>query len=85
MRFEPMPSPLPGMRLWGAKTGGYQFVISHEDGATLKPADREEWVGYTASFKDPSATKPVRLGRWQSLASAEDACRRAWRQIRSSS
>lgn len=85
MRFEPIPSPLPGMRMWGATVGQFHFVITHEDGATLKPEDRAAWVGYTASYKsyENRHAPAVRIdGLWQSLTAAEQACRDAWRQLK---
>lgn len=83
MRFDPLPSPLPGARLWSAKTGGYIFVIMHEDGTQLVPEDRAEWTGYTATYTNPKIKGPVRIdGLWQSFAAAEQACRDTWRQLR---
>ncbi len=85
MRFEQIPSPLPGMRLWGASMGRYNFVISHEDGKNLRPEDRAEWTGYTASYKPYEGRdhKAVRLdGRWQRFVDAEQACWAAWKQLR---
>lgn len=84
MRFDQLPSPVPGMRAWGADVGEYHFVISHEDGEHLKPQDRAEWVGYTASYKSRAGrnASAVRIdGLWQSFTAAEQACRDAWRQL----
>ena len=85
MQFGKLPSPFPGMRLWGAVVGRFHFVISLEDGTKLRPEDREEWIGYTASYKSYEGRNalPVRIdGRWQTFTEAEQACRDAWRQLR---
>lgn len=78
MIFKEFPSPLQGMRVWGADAGECHFIITHEDGTTLKSdADRKKWVGYTASFKlSPLRDhQPTRItGLWQSFAEAEAAC-----------
>jgi hypothetical protein len=78
---------VPGMRAWGAVASRHQFVISHEDGTQLRPEDRSEWTGYTASYKSVDHTRQaaVRLdGRWETFAEAERACREALRQLRNS-
>lgn len=85
MRFEPLPQFVPGMSAWGWKSGAFQFVITHEDGQTLRPEDRSEWVGYTASYKDTSKAKPFtnRIGGvFASFTEAENACVSEWRRLR---
>ena len=32
MRFEPLPAVFPGQQMWGAKSGGYSFIILSDDG-----------------------------------------------------
>lgn len=84
-----MPSPLPGMRAWAASDGGYNFVITHEDGSSLRAnADRKAWVGYTASYKCFRGRKlpAVRIdGLWQSFEAAEQACKSSLRQMKQKS
>lgn len=73
------------MTIWAADVGRYHFVISHENGTNLKPEDRAEWVGYTASFKSYEGREqpPVRIdGRWDVFTAAEAACVARWRQLR---
>lgn len=73
------------MEIWGADMGGYHFVISYEDGSQLRPEDRAEWTGYTASFKSLKGRhgQAVRIdGLWKSRAEAERACQAVWRQLR---
>jgi len=87
MRFaEIFSSALPpGMRSWVCDMGNYHFVITHEDGTSLRPEDRAEWVGYTASWKSYSGRNAasVRIdGRWQTFTACEAACHEAWRQLR---
>lgn len=79
MRFSEISLSLipPGMRSWVADEGDYHFVIAHEDGATLTPQDRAEWVGFTASWKSYEGRdgEPIRVdGRWGTLAEAAAAC-----------
>ena len=85
MIFEPLPSVVPGMRYWGAVMGRFHFVITHEDGSNLKPEDRSEWVGFTASYKsyENRMAPAVRIdGRWQSLTAAMQACVDAYCQLK---
>lgn len=85
MRFDEMPPIVSGMRSWGANVGGLTFVISHEDGAHLRPEDREAWTGYTASYRDRTARRPTTIridGRWERFVDAEKACRDTWRSLR---
>lgn len=85
LRFTQLPLRLRGMRAWGADAGLFHFVISHEDGTQLRPEDRAEWVGYTASYKSflGRNVEPVRIdGLWKSFAEAERACEDALKQLR---
>lgn len=88
MKFRELPSAVPGMRCWGADVGRYHFVITFEDGHNLRPGDRAEWVGYSASFKSYEGRNKdaVRIdGMWQSFVAAEEACRQTWRHLRAPS
>ena len=84
MHFDELPSPVPGMRLWGAKVGKHHFVITHEDGQNCRPGNHAEWVGYTASLSiEGHSAEATRIeGLWQSFTAAEKACQDAWRQLR---
>jgi hypothetical protein len=85
LRFEALPSVLPGMRAWGADADLFHFVISFEDGTQLRPGDRAEWVGYSASYKSHLGRNAaaVRIdGLWRTFAEAERACSDALAQLR---
>lgn len=85
MNWKELPSPFPGMRVWGVDCGNFHFVISHEDGTQLKPQDKLEWTGYTASYKSYKGrnAQAIRIdGLWQTKAEAEQACLKAWKQLR---
>ena len=85
MHFEETLSVLPGMRCWAANCGRYHFVITHEDGASLRGSAKFAWTGYTASYKSlgNSYSPAVRIdGLWQSFKAAEKARADCWRQLR---
>ena len=85
MHFVELPSPLSGMRIWGAVVGPFQFIIALEDGSELLPEGRDEWTGYTASYKSHEGrnVQTIRIdGRWHKFIDAEQACRATWRQLR---
>lgn len=85
MHFKPLPSPKPGVRCWGADAGRFRFVISQEDSTKLRPRDKPDSAGYTATYKsneNPRASAVMINGRWQSFTAAEQACRDTWQQLR---
>lgn len=74
------------MRSWGARHGGYGWVISYEPGLpTWSEAEKKAHVGYTASYRKNGADNFIRIdgGPWDTMAKAEAACGNVWRQIRS--
>jgi hypothetical protein len=87
MNFIPMPSPLPDMEVWAARSHGYSFVISLEK---TQPPD-PEWNGYTASWKNtnidtrPFGKQPANRidgGPWKTFAEAERACEQVLKQLK---
>jgi hypothetical protein len=85
MRFEPIPSPQPNMRVWNAQSHGYSFVISQGLG-TGDP----DWTGFTASWKAvkadllPFGKQPANWidgGPWPTFTGAEYACKQVLKQL----
>lgn len=79
MKFESLPSPLPNMRMWGARQGGYSWIITCEQGLpSYTAAERQQWVGYTALYcamgqRTRHATR-IEGGPWKTMEEAEAAC-----------
>lgn len=91
MRWSEIRSPLDEMRIWGAQSHGYSFLIMLEE---MQPPD-PKWNGYTASWKDLSKDlKPVLAGfggtqpanridggPWKTFTEAASACEAKRREL----
>lgn len=86
MKFREVPSPVPDMRVWSCASGGFSFVISHEQRVDVGA----EWTGYTASWKSLSASmrafgsQPANRidgGPWKTFGEAERACSETLKQL----
>lgn len=91
---KPMNVAIPHMgqvRIWQAIHGGYSWAISYEPGIpTWTEEQKKQWVGYTASYRrldHHSSSQTIRIdgGPWDTFTTAEEACKRTWRQIRNAS
>jgi hypothetical protein len=87
VRFDALPQLMPGMRSWGARCGPFDFIIAYEDGEFLRPEDRADCVGYSASYRDRTAENQITTQingaqRWQTFKEAERACRATWQKLR---
>jgi hypothetical protein len=70
MKFEPLPTVVPNMRLWGAARGSLTFVISIDD----------KYDGRIRASVKVRGAKPFDTGRhdlgiFESFTAAEQACR----------
>lgn len=82
---------LPGManiRRWSATHGGYTWSIMFEPGESWwSEEEKKAHVGYSATYcreehRTISETIAVDGGPFPTRSEAEQACERAWRQIR---
>src|ERR1700731_4536610 len=77
MKFEPMESPFSEMRMWGAKSKGFSFIIT---------LDAQHGCKYTASVRsviDATRSGMYELGGYNAHAtwqSAVDACKKFLRE-----
>jgi hypothetical protein len=86
MRFDPVRSVVPSMRVWGASSHGYSFCITQE----MMEGD-PEWSGFTASWKNeshdmlPFGKQPSNMiegGPWRHFSDAEWACVQVLKKLR---
>lgn len=69
MTFEPMGEVLPGLPMWGARKGGYSYMISEEEGVYVATVRR----AYTTEPR-PEYGRLIDLGKFPSMQKAIEAC-----------